>query len=325
MPFPEALKKCVIAFEGNIAAGKSEFGKKLKEAFCEAVDYAQESVNREFLALFYGDPAKYGFAFQIRMLKERMNQLNLAKMHNSYPSPKSMFYWDRSMLGDHMFAQLNHLLGSIDSREMRTYEVDAGSSLACMRELPYLKDIHLFVFLNSEPADCKQRAETVRGNKEESNIPLAYYEGVDDMHFYSLVQLREQKLARVLILNWGEYDSVEQVLPRLQNALLRDGPQPQVERIPHGPPASVLSRKGVLVYRTDQDVQDAYTALRENDKQSFEANKTVYIPHNIMTVDATAKKVTVPGDFPITFYQNAYKQVVFHHLSFNARVVFYKV
>lgn len=318
--FPEALKNMVLAVEGNIASGKSELGKKLKTEFNTAIEYAMEPVNRAFLALFYGNPAKYGFAFQVRMQMVRQNQLNHAKMHNAYPSPEQMFYWDRSMLGDHMFAALNHLLGSIDSTEMKSYEHDSGSSLACMRELPYLKDIHLFTFLNSEPVDCKRRAEDVRGNKEESGIPLSYYEGIDDMHFYSIVQLIEQNLARVLILHWGEYHSTDQVLPRIEAAVRGDSAQPKIERIPHAPPVQASVRQGTVIYRSASDVAIGYQNL-----DLLEPSKTVYIPDNIMTVSAASKKMTVSSDFPITFYHNAYKQVVLRHLSHNSRVVFYKL
>lgn len=318
---PELLKKHVIAFEGNIAAGKSTLGELLKQRFPASVEYAAEDVNREFLGLFYSDPASYGFAFQVRMLMVRRNQLDRAKMHNSYPSPTQLFYWDRSMLGDHMFALWNHLTGSIKPAEMRAYERDAGGSLACMREMAYLSDIHLFVLLNSEPAECKRRAETARGNKEESGIPLAYYEGIDDMHFFTFVQLVEQKLSpRVLVLNWGEYDSVEQVLPRLEAALKASAPQATISRLQHKPPAAALTHAGVRLYKTEQDVLDAYAQL-----SSLEYSSTVYLPENIMQVTPESKSLCNTAGFDIKFYQNAYKRVVLHHLSQNSRLVFYKV
>lgn len=321
MIFPEGLKKHVIAFEGNIAAGKSTLGLDLKRQYKEYVEYAAEHINRSFLQLFYDDPSGEGFAFQIRMLMVRLNQLDHAKRHNAYPSPSQMYFWDRSMLGDHMFAMWNHLTGSIKARQMRAYEEDAGSSLSCMRELPYLKEIHLFVLLNNEPSNCKRLAENARCNKEEFGIPLPYYQGIDDMHFYAFVSgLIEQQLGKVLILNWGEYNSTEEVIPRLEAALKQGAPQPKVERIPHNLPANAAGRPGTLIYKTDQDVLSAYERI-----ESLESSKTIYIPSNIMTISPESKGVTVPSDFPITFYHNAYKRVVLRHLSHNSRVVFYKV
>jgi deoxyadenosine/deoxycytidine kinase len=318
--FPEALRNSVVAIEGNIGAGKSVLGGKLKSQYPSSVEYAQEDVNRKFLELFYKNPQKQGFAFQIRMLMVRKNQMNLAKMHHAYPSRDQLFYWDRSMLGDHMFAAWNHLLGGISAEEMRAYEEDAGGSLACMREMPYPKEINLFVLLNSQPVECKRRVEQQRCNKEESGIPLSYYEGIDDLHFYSFIQLIEQKLARVAILHWGEYDHAKETLARLEAALTDDATQPRIERLDHAPPANFANRPDTLIYRTVQDVMDAYAGLA-----TLEPSKHVYIPENILTVDATVKKVTVAADFPITFYQNSYKQVVLHHLSHGSRVVFYKV
>ncbi len=319
--FPEALKGKVVAFEGNIAAGKSTRGLDLKKQYAQFVEYAEEDVNRPFLKMFYKNPAKEGFAFQVRMLMVRRNQLNYAKMHNAYPDSEKLYFWDRSMLGDHMFALWNHLTGSIDTEQMRSYEHDAGGSLSCMREIAHLKEVKLFVLLNSEPADCKRRAESVRGNKEESGIPLAYYQGIDDMHFYAFVfGLIEQQLSKVLILNWGEYNSNEQVLPRLEAALEASAPRPRVEKISYTPSASATGKLGVLTYKTDQDVLNSYDVLAQ-----LAPVKTVYIPSNIMTVDPATKGVTIPSEFNITFYQNAYKRVVLHHLSQNSRVVFYKV
>ena len=320
LALPELLKKHVIAFEGNIAAGKSTLGELLKKLFPDGVEYAAEDVNREFLGLFYGDPAAYGFAFQVRMLMVRRNQLDRAKMHNAYPAPSQLFYWDRSMLGDHMFALWNHLTGSIKPAEMRAYERDAGGSLACMREMAHLSEVHLFVLLNSEPAACKRRAESARCNKEESGIPLDYYEGIDDVHFYSFLQLIEQKLpSRVLILNWGEYDSAEQVLPRLEEALKIGAAQPTIARLPHKPVAAALAHSGVKLYRTEKDVLDAYALVG-----SLERASTVYLPENIMELSPESKRVTNTAGFPIKFYQNAYKRVLLTHLSHNSRLVLYK-
>jgi deoxyadenosine/deoxycytidine kinase len=317
---PEALKGVVVAFEGNIAAGKSTAGLDLKKQYQQYVEYAEEDINSTFLNMFYKNPSKEGFAFQVRMLFVRREQLARAKMHNAYPNPKQLYFWDRSMLGDHMFALWNHFTGSISAEQMRSYEADAHGSLTCMREMQYLKEIKLFVLLNSEPEDCKRRAESVRGRKEESGIPLPYYQGIDDMHFYTFIQLIEQKLSKVLILNWGEYNSSKQVLSRMETALQQDAAQPRVERLPNTPPASALGRPGVQLYKSEQDVLSAYDAL-----DHLEAAKTVYIPSNIMVVDPASKGIILSSEFNITFYHNAYKRVVLRHLSQNSRVVFYKV
>lgn len=50
--------------------------------------------------------AKYGFALQWGMLKSRIYQLRLAQHDVKYGRipPIKYFYWDRSMIGDYIFA-----------------------------------------------------------------------------------------------------------------------------------------------------------------------------------------------------------------------------
>lgn len=58
------------------------------------------------------------------MLKTRRFQLALAQhdsKHGRIP-PKQFYFWDRSMVGDYIFALWNHLLGSISREEMDVYE-----------------------------------------------------------------------------------------------------------------------------------------------------------------------------------------------------------
>ncbi len=58
------------------------------------------------------------------MLKSRIYQLQLAKHNKKNPEspPKLYYFWDRSMLGDYIFALWNHLLGGISREEMDVYE-----------------------------------------------------------------------------------------------------------------------------------------------------------------------------------------------------------
>jgi hypothetical protein len=59
---------------------------------------------------------------------------------------------------------------------MDVYESEFGGSIKEFEAIPFLSAIHLFVFLNDEPARCKLRVEQNRKNPSEQNIPLPYYE-----------------------------------------------------------------------------------------------------------------------------------------------------
>src|SRR5690606_26856185 len=124
-------------------------------------------------------PIKYGFALQWGMLKSRIYQLKLAQhdtKHGRWPY-REMYFWDRSMIGDYIFALWNHLLGGISVEEMDVYESEFGGSIKNIKALPFLSDIDLFVLMNDEPENCKYRIETQRKNESEQGIPISYYEG----------------------------------------------------------------------------------------------------------------------------------------------------
>lgn len=44
----------------------------------------------------------------------------------------------------------NHLLGSISIEEMQVYESEFGGSILTLEKIPFLSNIHCFVFLNDE-------------------------------------------------------------------------------------------------------------------------------------------------------------------------------
>jgi len=151
----------VIALEGEIGIGKSTLCSKLENSFPSKCFTYKENTNEQFLQLFYGDTSKYGFAFQWGMLKSRIYQLQLAQHAAKHPDtpPKQFYLWDRSMIGDYIFALWNHLLGGISKQEMIVYESEFGGSIAELHKIPFMKDIDCFVLLNDEPAECKKRVE----------------------------------------------------------------------------------------------------------------------------------------------------------------------
>lgn len=86
----------------------------------------------------------------------------------------TFYFWDRSMIGDYIFALWNHLTGGITAQEFEVYESEFGGGIDRIDQLPFLQDISFFVFLNDEPERCKYRVEHQRGNQSEQGIPLRF-------------------------------------------------------------------------------------------------------------------------------------------------------
>jgi len=209
MPLDKGVLNAVIALEGNIGVGKSTLSSKFKTIYPKRCAVYKEKGNEKFLQLFYEDPKTYGFAFQWGMLKTRQFQLSLAKhdtKHGRLP-PRQFYFWDRSMIGDYIFALLNHMLGSISPQEMAVYEDEFGGSINSLASISFFSAVDCYVLLNDEPASCKYRVENLRANQSESSIPLTYYENIDDIHYSLFVDhLLPLKIVKILFLTWGQYN-----------------------------------------------------------------------------------------------------------------------
>jgi len=279
------------------------------------------------LKLFYSDPKKYGFAFQWGMLKTRQYQLQMAHFHANYSesNAKKFYFWDRSMLGDYMFALWNHLLGGISREEMNVYESEFGGSFNNLKDIPFLKDISCFVLLNDEPYQCKWRVEQARKNPSEQGIPLPYYEGIDDMHFNIFLKILVDKIGRVLVLNWGNYHDPQHTLSLIES-IIQGQIQPcsaAIVRLEHVPRKAVP--RGAYVYFYEEDVMETYRSINENSEKLEELKKchTIYMPMNIMTVSRKEKNVSLDHEYKIQLYKNEYKRVTLWHLAHFHKINFF--
>lgn len=340
----------VIALEGDIGVGKSTLCNKFKAQFPQTVAIYREQTNELFLRLFYSNPSKYGFAFQWGMLKSRLYQLKLAQhdvKHGRKP-PKSFFFWDRSMIGDYIFALWNHLLGSISRQEMEVYESEFGGSVKELAAVPFLTDIHLFVLLNDEPARCKWRVEQSRKNPSEQGIPLSYYEGIDDIHFYLFVfKLMVDRIRPAIVINWGQYHDAEKTMRLIRSVLDGSRKPPAVSFLERNnnnsnndPISEFLTTASnynalndenseVLIYHDENDILNFYSILKNRKETDDETNpmaqqypKKVYVPVDVLRISEREKGV-VENDYGILFFTNEFKRVVCWHLAHFQNICFY--
>eukprot|EP01114_Cavostelium_apophysatum_P024220 TRINITY_DN941_c0_g1_i2.p1 TRINITY_DN941_c0_g1~~TRINITY_DN941_c0_g1_i2.p1 ORF type:complete len:455 (+),score=146.94 TRINITY_DN941_c0_g1_i2:428-1792(+) len=301
----------VIALEGQIGAGKSTLCNKLERSMPDECAAYKEQTNEHFLKLFYSDPKKYGFAFQWGMLKSRIYQLQLAQHHAKNPEnpPKQFYFWDRSMLGDYMFALWNHLLGGISKEEMK---------------VSFLKDINCFTLLNDEPAQCKFRVEQHRKNESEQGIPLSYYEGIDDMHYNVFIKLLSEKCGPTLVLNWGEYNDSKTTLSLIKAVANGEKRTPDVKFVSFEA-ISELPKKGAkhFIYTKAKEIVERYDEMKEmGEILDLKQYEDIYIPRDIMKIDPKEKGL-IENDYELGFYKNEYKRVVLHHLSRFQNVIFF--
>jgi len=327
------LMNSVVALEGNIGVGKSTLCAKFKTVFPAKCSVYKEKANEKFLQLFYSDPKAYGFAFQWGMLKTRQYQLALAQHDTKFGRlpPRQFYFWDRSLIGDYIFALWNHLLGSISEKEMSVYEDEFGGSIKTLESISALSAINCFILLDDEPENCKYRVEKLRGNKSESDIPLSYYEGIDDIHFSLFVDhLMPLKLVKVLVLSWGQYNDPKGVWDLVLAVIGGVKEEPTVTNIQTLPEKRDPSH---YIYTSTEDIMEFYNQirfLRRSQEQAPETEivkmrknfETIFIPNNIMTINGEEKGVK-KDNYNIRFYCNEFKRVVLWHLSQLQNVCFY--
>jgi len=349
----------VIALEGNIGAGKSTICASFKRLEPSRCSVYKEKGNEQFLNLFYKDPAKYGFAYQWGMLKTRRFQHSLALRDSKYGrdpnKPKDYYFWDRSMVGDYIFALWNHLLGGISKEEMEVYENEFGGSIRRIEELKVLTDVSCYILLDDEPLKCKYRVENLRGNASEKSIPIEYYDGIDDIHFELFVRrIIPHKISKVLVLSWGQYDDPRAIWDSLKDIVTTNPAAVSSVQFEPEFDANNLSDEETKVYKTKEEVLESYLLFSKFEKQltatvpkdvsdspSDESDhsdaclsedsenydklvgaKHIYIPEDIMEISSKEKGV-IENDYGVRFYENPYKRVVLKHLSNKQTLHFY--
>lgn len=215
----------VISFEGLIGVGKSTLIKKLTQSKARTTTTFDEHINPHFLKLFYSDTKRYGFAFQYGMLKSRLYQWQLAhQLRQQKSSAPQWHLWDRSMLGDFIFAQANHEGDTITDKEMDVYTHEFGSTFENVGQSSYMRDMDAIMLLVDTPGRCKARVETLRQNESEKDIPLAYYERLDALHFqmfYHLWQSSSKYVPPILVANWEDLQDIPALETRITQATLQ--------------------------------------------------------------------------------------------------------
>lgn len=202
----------IISFEGNIGSGKTTLVKKLKERYTNHPDilFLEEPVDvwerikqkgKTILQLFYDNPRKYSFAFQILAYRTRSNLIQEALENN--PGVKIVLM-ERSLEADYeIFAKMLYEQGYMESCEYEIYKMIAEPD-----NNEYYADG--FVWLRTEPEVCLERVQE-RNREGEENMSLHYLEKCEMYH--------HQWLGADLGFVFQMEDTTEKELQRLDSYL----------------------------------------------------------------------------------------------------------
>lgn len=177
-PSHRTNKALFIIVEGSIGAGKSTLCStmsRLRSAQGPTL-HMPEPVDKpsfkQLLGLFYTEPKRWAFAFQMFALKERFNQHTLAsEMVNN----GTTVIQDRSIFSDACFGITAHELGNMTIDEWDIY----AEMFASLKR--FLRYPDVLVYLKIPPEVCKERMDR-RKRPEEDGVSLDYLKRIHDQH-----------------------------------------------------------------------------------------------------------------------------------------------
>ncbi len=156
-----------IVVSGIIGAGKTLLSERLSKKL--NVPCIEEEVDTNpYLADFYNDMAKYGFAMQIYLLNRRFVQHQKIIWTNK----NSGAIQDRSIYEDTIFAKMLYELGTMTERDYQTY-MELFQNM-----LSFLRKPDMIIFLD---VGCKVALDRihVRGRSCEKKMSIDYLSALD--------------------------------------------------------------------------------------------------------------------------------------------------
>jgi deoxyadenosine/deoxycytidine kinase len=173
----------IVTIEGNIGAGKTTLINTLKSKYQSRNDvlFLEEPVDvwstvkqdgKTMLELFYKDPKKYSFAFQIMAYNTRLKMLDTAICN---ANGIKLIIMERSLDADkNIFAKMLYDDGMMEDCMYQIYLQMSNEGM-----LKYMADGILW--LDIDPNTCKKRIQQ-RNRDGEENISLDYLQKCDSYH-----------------------------------------------------------------------------------------------------------------------------------------------
>jgi len=194
-PSHKTNKALFVTVEGSIGAGKSTICDTMNRLVsaqgpcCYMPEPVDKPAFKKLLGMFYNDPKRWAFAFQMFALKERFNQHTLAaELVNNNTS----VIQDRSIFSDGCFGIVAHELGNMTTEEWDIY----AETFAAMKR--FLRYPDVVVYLRVLPEVCKERMDR-RKRPEEDGVPLDYLKRLHDQHESFIDEM--SRYTRVLVVD----------------------------------------------------------------------------------------------------------------------------
>ncbi len=176
------MNPLVIAIDGIISSGKTEFIALIKEVLASEYDIyvVKEPVDcwGDILKRFYEDPSRWGYHFQTKVFCDKVKE-NI-RVYDSYLQSqnkrKTLFLLERSPFTDRLFMQMLYDSKKVDDLEYQHYQ---EWSELWHRIMPYRVDV--FLYLVADIPVTMQRIKS-RARDGEDLITTDYQEKLHQKH-----------------------------------------------------------------------------------------------------------------------------------------------
>lgn len=186
-----------VVVEGNIGVGKSTFCDSLTKHIGERARFFPEPVDKPafgvLLRRYYSDPSRWGFPFQMFVLKERFRQHTLA---SELVANGIHVIQDRSIYADGCFGRLVHADGNMSDEEWDIY----ADTFGCLKR--FLRYPDLMIYLRARPESCHKRI-LARARDGESAVSIDYLRRLHDKHEELIAAM--SRFTRVLTFDWEAF------------------------------------------------------------------------------------------------------------------------
>lgn len=193
----------IVSVEGNIGSGKSTILKALREQYqdiqCVPIVYVDEPVSqweqikskegKNMIELFYANPSKYAFSFQMMAYISRYTMIKQAVQEH----PNSVIVTERCLLTDcAVFASMLHDQGNLLDEEFTIYKTWFHTF---QKEIP----VTSIVYIRCDPTTAFTRCKK-RGRSGEE-IPLDYLIKCHEKHEKWIEPEQPSALSKLVIEN----------------------------------------------------------------------------------------------------------------------------
>ena len=190
----------IVAFMGNIGSGKTTLINKIAEELKRFdIPYRIESESYDknpFAKLYYKDPKKWAFHFQLFVLKERI------KASNAYDYGETIVLQDRCYEEDfNVFVFQHFYCGNISK--------DEYSLLSELKQQAGIRQPKRTYWLQTKPEECLANIKT-RGREEEAGIDLQYLQKINERYEFNLAYTAQKitnsvNLRSLIVSLYGYY------------------------------------------------------------------------------------------------------------------------